>query len=45
MLAFIVPWLHRRRWPNNERCIRDLINGANLNATYDYVPNRTRQRQ
>jgi hypothetical protein len=49
MLAFIVPWLHRRRWPNNERCIRDLINGANLNAnygyTYDCVPNRTRQRQ
>jgi hypothetical protein len=48
-LAFIVPWLHRRRWPNNERCIRDLINGANLNAnygyTYDCVPNRTRQRQ
>jgi len=49
MLAFIVPWLHRRRWPNNERCIRDLINGANLNVnygyTYDCVPNRTRQRQ
>jgi hypothetical protein len=49
MLAFIVPWLHRRRWPNNERCIRDLINGANLNAnygyTYDCVSNRTRQRQ
>ena len=48
-LAFIVPWLHRRRWPNNERRIRDLINGANLNANYGYtyerVPNRTRQRQ
>jgi len=49
MMAFIVPWLHRRRWPNNERRICDLINGANLNAnygyTYDRVPNRTRQRQ
>ena len=48
-LASVVPWLHRRRWPNNERRIRDLINGANLNAnygyTYDYVPNRTRQRR
>jgi hypothetical protein len=48
-MAFIVPWLHRRRWPNNERRICDLINGANLNAnygyTYDHVPNRTRQRQ
>ena len=48
-MAFIVPWLHRRRWPNNERRICDLINGANLNANYGYtfdrVPNRTRQRQ
>jgi hypothetical protein len=48
-MAFIVPWLHRRRWPNNERRICDLINGANLNAnygyTYEHVPNRTRQRQ
>jgi hypothetical protein len=48
-MAFMVPWLHRRRWPNNERRICDLINGANLNAnygyTYDHVPNRTRQRQ
>jgi hypothetical protein len=49
MPPFIVPWLHRRRWPNNERRIRDLVNGANLNAnygyTYDHVLNRTRQRQ
>jgi hypothetical protein len=49
MLACVVPWLHRRRWPHNERRIRDLIQGANLNAnygyTYGYVPNRTRQRQ
>ncbi len=48
-LASVVPWLHRRRWPNNERRIRDLIKGANLNANYGYsydqVPNRTRQRQ
>jgi hypothetical protein len=48
-MAFMVPWLHRRRWPNNERRICDLINGANLNANYGYtykhVPNRTRQRQ
>jgi hypothetical protein len=47
--AFIIPWLHRRRWPNNERRIRDLISGANLNAnygyTYDRVVNRTQQRQ
>ena len=46
---FIVPWFHRRRWPNNELCIRELVKGANLNEnygyTYDQVPNRTRQRQ
>jgi len=44
-----VPWLHRRRWPHNELRIRDLIQGANLNANYGYsykeVPNRTRQRE
>lgn len=44
-----VPWLHRRRWANNELRIRDLVQGANLNANYGYtyiqVPNRTRQRQ
>ncbi|MBU0490975.1 MAG: hypothetical protein KKB13_03915, partial [Chloroflexi bacterium] len=43
-----VPWLHRRRWPYNELRIRDLIQGANLNANYGYahqkVVNRTRQR-
>lgn len=43
-----VPWLHRQRWANNERRIRDLIGGANLNANFGYtyteVPNRTRQR-
>jgi len=44
-----VPWLHRGRWANNELCIRDLIQGANLNANYGYtyqkVPHRTRQRE
>ena len=44
-----VPWLHRRRWANNELRIRDLIHGANLNANYGYtyreVSNRTRQRE
>lgn len=44
-----VPWLHRLRWPNNELRIRDLVQGANLNANYGYtyeeVPNRTRQRE
>jgi hypothetical protein len=43
-----IPWLHRRRWPDNELRIRDLIHGANLNVNYGYtyteVPNRTRQR-
>lgn len=44
-----IPWLHRRRWANNELRIRDLIRGANLNANYGYtyteVPHRTRQRE
>lgn len=44
-----VPWCHRQRWANNELCIRELIQGANLNAnfgyTYQHVPNRTRQRE
>jgi hypothetical protein len=47
--ADLIPWLHRRRWPNNELRIRELINGANLNQNYGYlyaeVSNRTRQRQ
>jgi len=49
LTASEVPWLYRRRWPYNELRIRDLIQGANLNANYGYtyaeVPNRTRQRQ
>jgi hypothetical protein len=44
-----VPWLHRLRWANNELRIRELIQGANLNAnfgyTYQEVPNRSRQRE
>jgi hypothetical protein len=44
-----VPWLHRRRWANNELRIRDLIAGANLNVNYGYayteVAQRTRQRE
>lgn len=44
-----VPWLHRLRWANNELRIRDLIQGANLNANFGYAyeeaPNRTRQRE
>jgi hypothetical protein len=47
--AAVVPWLHRRRWPYNELRIRELVNGANLNAnygyTYDEVPQRTRRRE
>jgi hypothetical protein len=44
-----IPWLHRRRWPDNELRIRDLIQGVNLNVNYGYtyaeVPHRTRQRE
>jgi hypothetical protein len=44
-----VPWRHRCRWADNELRIRDLIQGANLNANYGYtyqkVTNRTRQRE
>jgi hypothetical protein len=44
-----IPWMHRRRWANNELRIRDLIQGANLNANYGYTyteaPHRTRQRE
>lgn len=44
-----VPGLYRQRWAGQERVIRELVNGANLNAnfgyTYQEVPNRTRQRQ
>ena len=44
-----VPATHRQRWQCQERRIREMVNGANLNAnfgyTYDLVPNRTRQRR
>jgi hypothetical protein len=44
-----IPGHYRRRWPRQERVIRELVNGANLNAnfgyTYQTVPNRTVQRQ
>lgn len=44
-----VPATHRQRWQYQERRIREMVNGANLNAnfgyTYDLVPNRTRQRR
>lgn len=44
-----VPGSYRRRWSKQERVIRELVNGANLNAnfgyTYQNVPHRTLQRQ
>ncbi len=43
-----VPAAYRQRWACQERVIRELVNGANLNAnfgyTYQAVPNRTVQR-
>lgn len=43
-----VPRTYRQRWHNQERVIRELVNGANLNANFGYsyqqVPNRTVQR-
>ena len=44
-----VPATFRQRWQHQEQRIREMVDGANLNAnvgyTYDLVPNRTRQRQ
>jgi hypothetical protein len=44
-----VPAVYRPRWRCQERVIRELVNGANLNANfgdaYDPVANRTIQRQ
>lgn len=49
LVAGAVPRRHRQRWANNELRIRDLIQGANLNANFGYtykeVPHRTRQRE
>jgi hypothetical protein len=43
-----VPTAYRQRWSCQERVIRELVNGANLNANFGYsyqaVPNRTVQR-
>lgn len=47
--AGAVPACFRQRWLYQERVIRQMVNGANLNANYGYayreVPNRTAQRQ
>jgi hypothetical protein len=44
-----VPPRFRQRWQHQERIIRQMVNGANLNANfgyaYDRVPNRTRKRR
>ena len=44
-----VPGCYRRRWAQQERVIRELVQGANLNANFGYsyqnVPNRTVLRQ
>ena len=48
-LASSLPGRFRQRWANQERRIRELVNGANLNANFGYtaawVPNRTQQRR
>ena len=47
--ASSLPLRFRQRWANQERRIRELVNGANLNANFGYtaqlVPNRTQQRR
>jgi hypothetical protein len=47
--AGAVPTRFRQRWMGQERVIRQLVNGANLNANFGYqyieVPNRTQQRR
>ena len=47
--AGAVPACYRQRWSYQERVIRQMVNGANLNANYGYayreVPSRTVQRQ
>jgi hypothetical protein len=44
-----IPLRHRQRWQNQERRIRELIGGTNLNANFGYtyreVPSRTHQRR
>ena len=47
--ASSLPGRFRQRWAHQERRIRELVNGANLNANFGYtatwVPNRTQQRR
>jgi len=47
--AGAVPAHFRQRWLHQERVIRQMVNGANLNANYGYtyreVPNRTQGRR
>ncbi len=47
--AGAVPARFRQRWSHQERVIRQMVNGANLNANYGYayrqVPDRTAQRR
>lgn len=49
ILPFSVPARYRERWMAQERVIRELVNGANLNVNYGYqahlVPNRTLRRR
>ena len=47
--AGAVPARFRQRWQHQERVIRQMVNGANLNANFGYayseVPDRTRKRR
>jgi hypothetical protein len=47
--ARAVPARLRQRWQHQERVIRQMVNGANLNANFGYtyreVPNRTQRRR
>jgi len=47
--AGAIPARFRQRWQHQERVIRQMVNGANLNANFGYayseVPNRTQRRR
>jgi hypothetical protein len=49
LAAGAVPARFRQRWQHQERVIRQMVNGANLNANFGYayseVPDRTRKRR
>lgn len=49
LLAGAVPARFRQRWLHQERVIRQMVNGANLNANFGYtyreVPNRAQRRR